>query len=113
MVECYTLDQQPINTYSQEREQMIIERLKAKEERDKQVREALEKFAEMQTELANIQPRKEKVTDQNREAYLSSLRDKLREKSQSPVYTSTAKKLAPANKPPKPNTGRQNNSVNL
>ncbi len=89
---------------------MIIERLKAKKERDKQVRDALDKFAEMQTELANIQQKKEKVTEQNREVYLSSLRDKMHEKSEE---KRTAKKLAPANKPPKPNTGKQNNTVNL
>ncbi len=82
---------------------MIIERLKAKEERDKQVREALEKFAEMQSGLANIQKKKENVPEQNREEYLHSLQEKLREKSQNP--DGTAKKLVPANKPPKPNMG--------
>ncbi len=95
---------------------MIVERLRAKEERDKQVRDALDKFAEMQTELTSIKQKKQEVTTENREAYLSSLRDKLREKSEHVDEVKTAKKakkLVPLNKPPKPNAGRQDNPVNL
>ncbi len=94
---------------------MIVERLRAKEERDKQVRDALDKFAEMQTELTSIKQKKQEVTTENREAYLSSLRDKLREKSEHVDEIKTAKKkakkLAPVNKPPKPNSGRHGNPV--
>ena len=95
---------------------MIIERIRAKEERDRQVKEALAKFAEMQTELASIKQKKQESTSQNREAYLSSLRDKLKEKSTHVEEVKTAKKaknLAPLNRPPRPNVGTQNKPVNL
>jgi len=91
----------------QEREQMIIERIRAREERDKQVNDALAKFAEMQTELAGIKQKKQETTmatSESREAYLSSLRDKVKEKSTHVGEVKTANKVTPINRPPLPIT---------
>lgn len=61
---------------------MMLERLRAKQEKDRQVAEALAKFAAMQTEMKNDVNKRIEMTTENREAYLKAMRDRLKEKSQ-------------------------------
>lgn len=80
------------------------------------MKEALEKFAEMQIELAKIKKKKEEATYSNREAYLKSLKDRLKEKSDSVEQMKAAKKvrkLAPLRPPPHPNKPIEDIPVNL
>jgi site-specific recombinase len=74
---------------------MLLERLRAKQERDRQVAEALAKFAAMQAEIKNGVNKKVEETTEKREAYLKAMRDRLREKSQrvEEEKPKTAKKL--------------------
>ena len=79
------------------------------------MKEALEKFAEMQTELGKLKKKKEEATTNNREAYLRSLKDRLKEKSENVEQIKVAKKvrkLAPL-RPPRPNKTTENVPVNL
>ncbi len=74
---------------------MLLERLRAKQEKDRQVAEALAKFAAMQAEIKNGVSKKVEETTEKREAYLKAMRDRLREKSQREAEQEpkTAKKL--------------------
>lgn len=72
---------------------MLLERLRAKQEKDRQVAEALAKFAAMQAEIKNGVSKKVEETTEKREAYLKAMRDRLREKSQRVEEVKTAKKL--------------------
>ena len=61
---------------------MLLERLRAKQEKDRQVAEALAKFAAMQAEIKNGVNKKVEENTEKRETYLKTMRDRLREKSQ-------------------------------
>lgn len=63
---------------------MLLERLRAKQEKDRQVAEALAKFAAMKAEIKNSTNKKTEtqITTEKREAYLKTMRDRLKEKSQ-------------------------------
>lgn len=71
---------------------MLLERLRAKQEKDRQVAEALAKFAAMQAEIKNGVNKKVEETTEKREAYLKAMRDRLREKSQRVEEVKTAKR---------------------
>lgn len=58
---------------------MLLERLRAKQEKDKQVAEALARFAAMQMEIKTGIHKKIETSTENREGYLKTLRDRLRE----------------------------------
>lgn len=79
---------------------MLLERLRAKQEKDRQVAEALARFAAMQTEIKNGVHKKIESTTDNREAYLNAMRNRLREKSQRVEEVKRAKKLEQANTNP-------------
>lgn len=83
---------------------MLLERLRAKQEKDRQVAEALAKFATMQAEIKNGVIKKVEETTEKREAYLKTMRDRLREKSQRVEEAKTAKKLAQEKSIPSPQT---------
>lgn len=83
---------------------MLLERLQAKQEKDRQVAEALAKFAAMQAEIKNGVNKKIEETTEKREAYLKAMRDRLREKSQRVEEVKTAKKLDKENSIPSPQT---------
>lgn len=72
---------------------MLLERLRAKQEKDRQVAEALAKFAAMQTEIKNGVNKKIETTTEKREAYLKAMRDRLKEKSEKVEAVRNAKKL--------------------
>lgn len=79
------------------------------------MKEALDRFAEMQTELAKLKKKKEEATFSNREAYLKSMKERLKEKSENVEQIKAAKKvrkLAPL-RPPRPNKTTENVPVNL
>ena len=76
---------------------MLLERLRAKQEKDKQVAEALARFAAMQSEIKNDIHKKTETTTENREAYLKAMRDRLREKSQRVEEVKGLKKLTQEN----------------
>ena len=82
---------------------MLLERLRAKQEKDRQVAEALARFAAMQTEIKNGVTKKIETTTEKREAYLKAMRDRLKEKSQKVEEVKKAKKLVQesASSPPK------------
>ena len=71
---------------------MLLERLRAKQEKDRQVAEALAKFAAMQTEIKSGVTKKIEATTEKREAYLKAMRDRLKEKSQKVEEVKKAKK---------------------
>ena len=79
---------------------MLLERLRAKQEKDRQVAEALARFAAMQTEIKNGVTKKIETTTEKREAYLKAMRDRLKEKSQKVEEVKKAKKES-ASSPPK------------
>ena len=81
---------------------MLLERLKAKQEKDRQVAEALAKFAAMQTEIKNGVNEKIEVTTKKREAYLKAMRDRLKEKSQRVEEVKMSKKLVQGQSNPAP-----------
>ena len=81
---------------------MLLERLRAKQEKDRQVAEALAKFAAMQAEIKNSVNKKVEETTEKREAYLKAMRDRLREKSQRVVEVKTARKLEKDKSNPSP-----------
>ena len=83
---------------------MLLERLRAKQEKDRQVAEALAKFAAMQAEIKNGVNKKIEETTEKREAYLKAMRDRLREKSQRVEEVKTVKKLDKENSIPSPQT---------
>lgn len=77
---------------------MMIERIRAREEKDRQVAEALAKFAAMQMEMKAEVENKMKSTLENREAHFKALQEKLKEKSDKVDEVKKAKKtrkLAP------------------
>lgn len=77
---------------------MMLERIRAKQEKDRQVAEALAKFAAMQMEMKAEAENKMKTTLENREAHFKALRDRLKEKSDKVQEVKVAKKtrkLAP------------------
>lgn len=84
---------------------MLLERLRAKQEKDRQVAEALAKFAAMQAEIKNGVNKKVEENTEKREAYLKAMRDRLREKSQRvEEEPKTAKKLEKERLIPSPKT---------
>lgn len=83
---------------------MLLERLRAQQEKDRQVAEALAKFAAMQAEIKNGVNKKVEETTEKREAYLKAMRDRLREKSQRVEEVKTAKRLEKEKSIPSPQT---------
>ena len=81
---------------------MLLERLRAKQEKDRQVAEALAKFAAMQAEIKNGVIKKVEETTEKREAYLKTMRDRLREKSQRVEEVKMTKKMAQEKSIPSP-----------
>ena len=81
---------------------MLLERLRAKQEKDRQVAEALAKFAAMQTEIKNGVNKKIDTATEKREAYLKTMRDRLREKSQREEEVKATKKLTQEKSSPSP-----------
>ena len=83
---------------------MLLERLRAQQEKDRQVAEALAKFAAMQAEIKNGVNKKVEETTEKREAYLKAMRDRLREKSQRVEEVKAAKRLEKEKSIPSPQT---------
>ena len=71
---------------------MRLERIRAQKEKDRQVSEALAKFAAMQMEIKAEVENKMKTTSENREAHLKVLCDRLKEKSDKVQEVKKAKK---------------------
>ena len=75
--------------HMQELEQQMLDKIRAKQEREKQILEALATFAASQSEKTE---KKMESSADNREAYLKALRDRLQEKSKHVEEVKTAKK---------------------
>ena len=73
----------------QELEQKMLDKIRAKQEREKQILEAMATFAATQTEKTE---KKMEASAENREAYLKALRDRLQEKSKHVEEVKVAKK---------------------